>query len=296
MSQCRFCGAVIYKNDFCEDCIVNAPKYGYDLEYAIHYYSLIALYSDSKDEKMEACNKISKYCERLGILHYHNIYKVSKDPLLIEREFSIIKKSLSDRGDQTVPTPKQTPMMKTSPEKASKHKTVFNEFVAVDLETTGFSATRDSIIEIGALHINETKIVDSYSTLVNSVKRIPAVITRITGIDASMLKNAPSPEQALEGFVDFVADKPLVAHNASFDIGFLETAIRRHIGKAFRNQYACTMRLSRRCFPELANHKLETICKELDITNSNHHRALSDSYCSAEIYLKCIYGKDAKLC
>lgn len=156
-------------------------------------------------------------------------------------------------------------------------KTSLNsEFIAFDIETTGLSAVNDEITEIGAVLWSEGEIKNTFSTFVNPRKPIPPKITSLTGITNEMLKDAPLLDEALSRFLEFVGDRPLVAHNADFDIGFIREALR----KTDREQKLTsvdTLELSRALLPELKKHKLDIIANHLGLPEFNHHRALDDA-------------------
>lgn len=160
-------------------------------------------------------------------------------------------------------------------------------FVVFDIETTGLYAERDRITEIGAVRILEGKIQDSFSTFVDPGIPISEFITRLTGINDGMVAGAPSQEQAFDSFMEFVGDLPVVAHNASFDTGFMKH-IARAGGKSFNNIIIDTLQLSRNLFPKLAKHKLDVVAKHLGVKLENHHRAVDDAAATAEIFVKCL--------
>jgi DNA polymerase-3 subunit alpha (Gram-positive type) len=160
-------------------------------------------------------------------------------------------------------------------------------FVVFDIETTGLYASRDKITEIGAVKIEDGRIIDRFSTFVNPGMPIPEFITKLTGITDSMVADAPDIERALESFLTFVGDLPVVAHNASFDTGFIRYSARQ-CNKEFNNVIIDTLQLSRSLFPELSKHKLDIVAKHLGIKLENHHRAVDDAQATAEIFLKCL--------
>ena len=121
----------------------------------------------------------------------------------------------------------------------------FDSFVAIDFETTGLRSSSDAIIEIGAVKFENGKFIDYFNSLVNPKITIPLTITKITGITNDMVENAPIIEQILPDFIDYIADYPLVAHNASFDMGFLLN----NANKEIKNPVVDTLQLSRNYFP-----------------------------------------------
>lgn len=161
------------------------------------------------------------------------------------------------------------------------------EFTVFDIETTGLSPTKDRITEIGAVKIKQGKITDRYSELINPEIPIPDNITRLTGITDSMVKDKYTIKEILPGFLDFVGDSPLIAHNASFDSGFIR-AKATDLGLTVNNPIIDTLQLSRLLLTGLKRHKLEMVCEHLNISLDNHHRAGDDAEATAEIMLKFI--------
>lgn len=157
-------------------------------------------------------------------------------------------------------------------------------FVVFDLETTGLSAEHNHIIEIGAVKVKNGKIYDSFSTFVRPPFGIPSRITELTGITEAMVADAPPEDQAVEAFLEFIGDAVLVAHNASFDVGFLSMAMKR-LRRRFDFCYLDTVELSRKLYPELPNHRLSTIAKYLNVKLVNHHRAVDDALAAANIFI-----------
>jgi DNA polymerase III subunit epsilon len=160
------------------------------------------------------------------------------------------------------------------------------EFVIFDLETTGLSPERDAILEIGALVIRDDTITDEvFETLVQPNRRIPFYITKINGINDRMVQHAPGIATALPSFLEFVAGRQLVAHNASFDMGFIRAnAVRLGLEAPIRA--TCTVQLSKKAFPNEARHNLDAICTRLGIQASNRHRALADVEVTAQAFLE----------
>ena len=154
-----------------------------------------------------------------------------------------------------------------------------------DIETTGFSAVTDRIIEIGAVKVEDGKITDKFSTFVNPKRPIPFRITELTGITDEMVIGSPDIETILPQFIEFIGDAVLVAHNASFDVGFIEQNCKRQKIEADFT-YVDTVALARVLLPALNRFKLDTVAKALNISLENHHRAVDDAGCTAEIFVK----------
>lgn len=166
-------------------------------------------------------------------------------------------------------------------------QTLDDTFVVFDIETTGFSAAEDRIIEIGAIKITDGAIVDRFSTFVNPEIPIPFEIQQLTHITDDMVLEAPKIEEALPAFLDFVGESALVAHNAGFDVGFIEQNCVR-LGRSRTFTSVDTVGLARVLLPTLSKYKLNIVAKALNISLENHHRAVDDAAATAEIYVKFI--------
>ena len=164
----------------------------------------------------------------------------------------------------------------------------FNDtFVVFDLETTGFSAEVDRIIEIGAVKIKNGEIVDNFSKFVNPKIPIPFRIEKLTGINDSMVMEAESIEKILPEFLEFCGDAVMVAHNAGFDTSFIINNAER-LGIKYDPTIMDTVLLAQFVIPNLHNYKLDTLCKHLAVSLENHHRAVDDAQATAYIYLKMV--------
>ena len=159
-----------------------------------------------------------------------------------------------------------------------------DEFIVFDIETTGLSIQNDKIIEIGAVRIADGKICETFGTYVDPETPISQEITNLTGITQEMVKGAPSQKEAVQSFLEFVGDRMLIAHNASFDMGFVRKACKEN-DIPFDNAYLDTVALSRYLNPELKNHKLDTVAKYFNLKDFNHHRAYDDASILAEIFI-----------
>lgn len=160
------------------------------------------------------------------------------------------------------------------------------DFVVVDVETTGAKTPPGRITEIGAYRVSRGRIVAEFQTLVNPEMQIPPFIVQLTGITNQMVKDAPIFPEVIGGWLDFAADAVLVAHNAQFDVRFLNHEIRRVFpGRRMINSHLCTVKLSRRIFPGLTNYRLHTIAEHFTIPILNRHRAPDDALATAEIFI-----------
>jgi len=150
------------------------------------------------------------------------------------------------------------------------------EFVAFDLETTGLSSINDRITEVGAVILKNGKEVDRFQTLVDPERLLTPENSELTGITNEMLKGQPKIEEILPKFLEFMGDRPLIAHNAAFDIGFIRAECERQkIQRSFT--YADTLVLSRILMPQLSKHKLNIVADALSLPEFNHHRAADDA-------------------
>jgi DNA polymerase-3 subunit alpha (Gram-positive type) len=169
--------------------------------------------------------------------------------------------------------------------------TPYDECIVFDIETTGLSAKTCKITEIGAVRIKQGEVLDTFNTFVNPEVPIPEEIVKLTGITDDMVKDAPKVKEALEAFFAFIGDvdgkpaKLLIAHNASFDIGFIRH-FAQECGMALRNPYLDTVALSRFLNPSLNKHKLNLLAEHYNLGDFNHHRASDDAEMLAHIYFK----------
>ena len=166
-------------------------------------------------------------------------------------------------------------------------QTLDETYVVFDIETTGFSPVTNRIIEIGAVKVVNGQIVDRFSTFVNPEVPIPFEIEKLTSINDSMVIDAETIETVLPKFLAFVGDAVLVAHNAGFDVGFIkENARRQNISADFT--YVDTVAIARTLLTGQAKYTLDAVAKTLKISLENHHRAVDDAECTAEIFVRFI--------
>ncbi len=161
------------------------------------------------------------------------------------------------------------------------------DFVVFDLETTGFSPVKNRIIEIGAVKVSQGKITERFSTFVNPQVPIPFSIEELTGIRDDMVLDAPTIERILPQFMTFCEGCVMVAHNADFDMGFIQKNC-GELGLPCNFTVADTVALARFLLPQLGRYKLDTVAKAVGVVLENHHRAVDDAACTAEIFLKFI--------
>ena len=161
--------------------------------------------------------------------------------------------------------------------------------IVLDFETTGLSPQHgDRAIEIGAVLIENNMVIDRFQSLMNPGFRISSFIESYTGISNNMVEAAPSCEEVMEQFAEFIGDYSLVAHNASFDRNFLDAEF-RFIGKSRNHTMACSMLAARRVYPNAPNHKLGTLVRYCGIyTDGTFHRALADAEMTGQLWISMI--------
>lgn len=165
-------------------------------------------------------------------------------------------------------------------------------FICFDIETTGLSANRDKITEIGAVKVENGQITDTFSTFAYPGMPIPAKITELTGITDAMVKDAPSQSEAVSAFLEFAGDNVLVAHNAPFDTSFIRKAC-ENMNREYNYTSIDTVAISRAILTDIKNCKLDTVAKYLRLGDFNHHRATDDAEMLARIFINlCTRLKD----
>lgn len=169
--------------------------------------------------------------------------------------------------------------------KGTDHTAFDGEFVCFDLETTGLKPQTEAITEIAATVVRNGQTAESFQTYVNPKKPIPANITELTGITDEMVQNAPELAEAIPKFLEFAAGKPLVAHNAGFDMSFLSAACEQ-LGIAQHFTAIDTLEMARLLLPNLGKYKLNLLAKELKVGPFEHHRASEDAAVLARIFIK----------
>lgn len=161
-------------------------------------------------------------------------------------------------------------------------------FISFDLETTGFIAGVDRIVEIGAIRYIDGVAESIFSSLVDPSMEIPEAASAVNGITNDMVAGKPSIERLLPAFAEFCADDILVAHNASFDFQFLLSDIVRLEAPAARGVVLDSCNIARKVMPGLPNYKLGTLVQHLEIPSSNFHRAEEDATYCGLLFLKLI--------
>ncbi len=157
-----------------------------------------------------------------------------------------------------------------------KEQEFSGEIVCFDIETTGLDNRRDVITEIGAVILRNGEVAEQFSTFADPERPLSREITELTGITDAMLRGAPSQAEAISAFLDFAGDRPLAAHNADFDMGFIAAGCRR-MGRPFHNTSIDTLILAQNLLPQLSKHKLDIVAEHLNLPAFNHHRAYDDA-------------------
>lgn len=160
------------------------------------------------------------------------------------------------------------------------------DFVVFDVETTGAKTPPCRVMEIGAYRVSRGRIVAEFQTLVNPGMEIPPFIARLTGISDEMVARAPGFEEVVPAWLDFAGSAVLVAHNASFDVRFINHEVSRVFpGRRMANAHLCTVSLSRRVMPDLPNHRLHTLAEHFAVPFHAPHRAPSDARATAGVFI-----------
>jgi len=167
----------------------------------------------------------------------------------------------------------------------------------IDFETTGLTPNYgDRTIEVGAVLISNNQIIDRFQSLMNPKMKISGFIENYTGITNNMLSKAPDINDVMKKLKSFISNHHLVAHNASFDSRFLDAELSR-INHKRKNEFACSMLISRRIYQDAPNHKLETLVRYKNLkTEGIHHRALADAEMTAHLWLRIIQDIKANYC
>ena len=161
--------------------------------------------------------------------------------------------------------------------------------MVVDIETTGGRPSGNDITEIGIVHVQYKKIVHQWSSLVKPDSSIPNKIQALTGISDEMVEHAPKFQSLIPLLQKQLEGDVFVAHSVNFDYSFIERAF-RECEVAWRMDKLCTIKYARKVFPEIGRYSLANLGRELQVSNNNPHRALSDALCAAEVLIHCLHG------
>lgn len=167
------------------------------------------------------------------------------------------------------------------------NRSINDDIIVFDIETTGLSHATERITEIGAVKLRGLEVVEEFNSFVNPEKHIPEEITELTGITDEMVRDAPSEGEAVRKFLKFCGDAPLIAHNADFDTSFIRTAAERN-GINYHNPAIDTLKLCKAAIPNKKKYTLDAVANELGLGDFNHHRASDDAKMLAMIFVKLI--------
>lgn len=219
-------------------------------------------------------------CRRAGReveLHVHHIVPLTKQGTNNPRNLVTLCHTCHNRQHRGICVTRNRPIRRI------RHG---GEFVAIDIETTGFSH-QDDIIELAAARFKAGEVVDWFESLVNTRVYVPMHVTDLTGITNEMLANAPAMDAIFPEFLKFMSSHKLVMHNSAFDMRFL----RRHAmvyGHNIGNDTIDTLKLARQKIPHLANHKLATLISHFGLDHGRQHRAISDCIATGRVYISCL--------
>ena len=158
-------------------------------------------------------------------------------------------------------------------------------FVVFDLETFGLNSHKNEIIEIGAIKLKGTRIIDTFSSFVNPNKIIPKKISELTHITQDMVDNAPTIEDVLPKFLEFTKDAVMVAHNSAFDMGFIRREAKKYLGIDYKPPIIDTLQMARDLYPDLKGYNLDRLNKIFKLSLENHHRAIDDAQSTAKLFI-----------
>jgi DNA polymerase III subunit alpha, Gram-positive type len=164
-------------------------------------------------------------------------------------------------------------------------------FIVFDVETTGLSAVYDTIIELAAVKIKDGEVIDKFESFANPHHPLSATTIELTGITDDMVQTAPEINDVLHDYHKWAGEDILVAHNASFDMGFLNAGYQKAGLPKATNPVIDTLELARLLYPQFKNHRLNTLAKKFDIELTQHHRAIYDAETTGYLLLKML--KDA---
>ncbi len=159
------------------------------------------------------------------------------------------------------------------------------DYVVFDLETTGIAPKRDKVIEISAVKVRNGQVVDEFTSLINPLCNIPYGASQVNNITDDMVEDAPTFDEVLPLFIDFIEELPLVGHNIhSFDMNFIYRDCMNYLGKVPDNDYIDTLHISRKVLPHMAHHRLSDLAIHYNVSTKGAHRALADCHMNQKIF------------
>lgn len=161
---------------------------------------------------------------------------------------------------------------------------ILSDYIVFDIETTGLDSSYDEVIEIGAIKVKDNKIVSKFNSLVKPRNEIDEYITELTGITNEMVKDAPTIEEILPDFMNYIGNDILIGHNVNFDINFIYDNLYRNKFDVLTNDFIDTMRISKKLLPDLPHHRLIDLARYFEIDTTNNHRSLKDCEITMDIY------------
>ena len=173
---------------------------------------------------------------------------------------------------------------KEKKEKGENLNKFVDDYVLVDIETTGFSPVKDNIIEIGAIKVKNNEIISEYNELIKIDKILSPFTTKLTGITDEMLQSGKNIAEVLKEFVKFSENKIIIGHNVTFDLGFLNYNCRKYLNYNLNNDYVDTMCMARKIVPNSINYKLGTLANLFNVSYEGAHRGLKDVQITYEVY------------
>lgn len=159
-----------------------------------------------------------------------------------------------------------------------------DDYVLVDIETTGFSPVKDDIIEIGAIRVVNNQIIQKYNQLIKINKNLEPFTTRLTGITDEMLQTGKKISDVLKEFISFTGKDIIIGHNVTFDLGFLSYNCKKYLNYNLNNDYVDTLCMARRLIPNSINYKLGTLAEFFNVSYKGAHRGLKDVEITYEVY------------
>lgn len=175
-------------------------------------------------------------------------------------------------------------IQKEKKEKGENLNKFVDDYVLVDIETTGFSPVKDNIIEIGAIKVKNNEIISEYNELIKIDKILSPFTTKLTGITDEMLQSGKNITEVLKEFVSFTESKIIIGHNVTFDLGFLSYNCKKYLNYNLNNDYVDTMCMARKIVPNSINYKLGTLANLFNVSYEGAHRGLKDVQITYEVY------------